>query len=87
MESKIKIHSIGIILLIFVSALITVVEMPNIFENVLAQLEDSQQVSSISDKDRTEEEEEPRSSADRTEEEEEPRSSADRIPNDGNLRR
>lgn len=74
MESKIKIYSIGIILLIFVSALIIVVEMPNIFENVLAQLEDSQQVSSISDKDRTEEEEEPRSSA-------------DRIPNDGNLRR
>ena len=47
-ESKIKTYSIGIILSIFVSAaLIAVVELPNIFENVLAQqLEDSQEDSS-----------------------------------------
>ena len=81
MESKIKIHSIVIILTIFVSVLIAIVEIPNIFENVLAQqqLEDSQQqVSSNSDRDRTSVEEE---------EEEEPRSSANRIPSDGSLRR
>lgn len=80
-ESKIKIHFIVIILTIFVSALIAIVEIPNIFENVLAQqqLEDIQQVSS-SDRDRTSIEEE-------EEEEEEPRSSADRIPNDGALHR
>jgi hypothetical protein len=76
-------YSNVIILTIFVFALlIAIVEIPNIFENVLAQqqLDYSQQVSS-SDRDRTsiEEEEE--------EEEEESRSSADRIPNDGALRR
>ena len=72
MESKIKIHSIVIILTIFVSALIAIVEIPNIFENVLAQqqLEDSQQVSSNSDRNRTSVEEE-------DEEEEQPRSSED----------
>ena len=81
MESKIKIHSIVIILTIFVSALIAIVEISNIFKNVLAQqqIEDSQQVSSSnSDRDRTSVEEE---------EEEEPRSSANRIHSDGSLRR
>jgi hypothetical protein len=83
---SIKMYSNVIILTIFVSALIAIVEIPNIFENVIAQqqLEDNQQVSSSSsssDRDRilVEEEEE--------EEEEEARSSADRIPNDGALRR
>jgi len=72
----------------------TILEIPNIFENVLAQqqLEDSQQVSS-SDRDRTsveeeeEEEDRDRTSMEEEEEEEEARSSADRIPNDGSLRR
>jgi hypothetical protein len=80
---SIKTYSNVIILAIFVSALIAIVEIPNIFENVLAQqqLEDIQQVSS-SDRDRTSIEEE-----EEEEEEEESRSSADRIPNDGALRR
>jgi hypothetical protein len=79
----IKMYANVIILAIFVSALIGIVEIPNIFKNVLAQqqLEDIQQVSS-SDRDRTSIEEE-----EEEEEEEESRSSADRIPNDGALRR
>ena len=78
---KFKIYSIVFTLTIFVLVQMTILEIPNIFENVLAQqqLEDSQQVSS-SDRDRTSVEEE-------EEEEEEARSSADRIPNDGSLRR
>ena len=48
MESKIKIHSIVIALSIFAFALIAVVEMPNIFENVLAQQpEEEQQVPEV----------------------------------------
>ena len=92
---KFKIYSIVFTLTIFVLVQMTILEIPNIFENVLAQqqLEDSQQVSS-SDRDRTSvEEEEEEEDRDRTsveeeeEEEEEARSSADRIPNDGSLRR
>jgi hypothetical protein len=66
MKSKIKIHSIVIALSIFVSAaLIIVAEIPNIFENVLAQqLEDSQEGSS-EDIDRTSQEE-PRDNPERS---------------------
>jgi hypothetical protein len=77
MESKIKIHSIVIILSVFVSAaLIAVAEMPNIFENVLSQqLEDSQEGSSeaidrapqhSSSKDIDRSEDEPRSNPERS---------------------
>ena len=83
-------YSHVIILTIFVSAFIAIVEMPNTFENVLAQqqLENSQQVSSSSsssseiDKTSVKEEEE-----EEDEEEEKARSSIDRIPNDGAPRR
>ena len=72
-----------IILTIFVSAFIAIVEMPNTFENVLAQqqLENSQQVSSSSseiDKTSVKDEED-----EEDEDEEKARSSVDRIPNDG----
>jgi hypothetical protein len=90
MESKIKTYSIGIILSIFVSAaLIAVVELPNIFENILAQqLEDSQEDSSEGI-DRTPQhrssedlnripEDEPRSSEDVDRSESEPRNNPER---------
>jgi hypothetical protein len=90
---KFKIYSILFTLTIFVLVQMTILEIPTIFENVLAQqqLEDSQQVSS-NDRDRTSVEEEEEEDRDRTsveeeEEEEEARSSADRTPNDGSLRR
>jgi hypothetical protein len=81
----IKMYSNVITLTIFVYILISIVEVPNIFEDILAQqqLKDIQEVSSNSDKDRISIEEE----EEEEEEEEIPRSSADRIPNDGNLRR
>jgi hypothetical protein len=90
-----KIYSIVFTLTIFVLVQMTILEIPNIFENVLAQqqLEDSQQVSSGDrDRDRTSVEEEEEEDRDRTsveeeEVEEEARSSADRTPNDGSLRR
>ena len=92
---KFKIYSIVFTLTIFVLVQMTILEIPNIFENVLAQqpLEDSQPVSSGDrDRDRTSVEEEEEENRDRTsveeeEEEEEARSSADRTPNDGSLRR
>jgi hypothetical protein len=92
---KFKIYSIVFTLTIFVLVQITILEIPTIFENVLAQqqLEDSQQVSSSDrDRDRTSVEEEEEEDRDRTsveeeEEEEEARSSEDRTPNDGSLRR
>jgi hypothetical protein len=66
---KFKIYSIVFTLTIFVLVQMTILEIPNIFENVLAQqqLEDSQQVSS-SDRDRTsvEIEEEEKEDRDRT---------------------
>ena len=79
---KFKIYSIVFTLTIFVLVQMTILEIPNIFENVLAQqqLEDSQPVSS-GDRDRD------RTSVAEEEEEEEARSSADRTPNDGSLRR
>lgn len=96
MESKVKIYAIVITLYFFVSAaLIAVVEIPNIFKNVLAQqLEDSQDGSS-EEIDRTPQhrssedlnripEDEPRSSKDidRTQEEE-PRENPERASEQG----
>jgi hypothetical protein len=90
MESKVKIYAIVITLSFFVSAaLIAVVELPNIFENVLAQqLEDSQEDSSEGI-DRTPQhrssedlnripEDEPRSSEDVDRSESEPRNNPER---------
>ena len=97
MESKVKIYAIVITLSFFVSAaLIAVVEIPNIFKNVLAQqLEDSQEGSSNEDIDRTSQhrssedlnripEDEPRSSEDidRTQEDE-PRENPERSSQQG----
>ena len=77
MEPKVKIYVIVITLSFFVSAaLIAVIEMPNIFKNVLTQqLEDSQEGSSNEDIDRTSQH---RSSEDLNRiPEDEPRSSED----------
>jgi hypothetical protein len=79
-------YSNAMILTIFVFALIAVVEVPNIFENVFAQQSESSQqgASSSRDVDRTSEgTSEPRSSADRIPDDVS-RSSADRSSQDSN---
>jgi hypothetical protein len=95
MKSKIKTYSIGIILSTFVSAaLIAIVELPNIFENVLAQQLEVSQEDSSEGIDRTPQhrssedldripEDEPRSSEDIDRSESEPRSNPERSSQQG----